>query len=59
MRLIYRATCPRPTPAHVVEVDGSTGAAAWVPLAEVGDLPLAEMVRLAWPWVPGSDSYPL
>lgn len=59
VRLIYRATCPRPTPAHVVEVDGSTGAAAWVPLAEVGDLPLAEMVRLAWPWVPGSDSYPL
>lgn len=59
VRLIHRATCPRPTPAHVVEVDGSTGAAAWVPLAEVGDLPLAEMVRLAWPWAPGSDSYPL
>ena len=59
VRLIHRAICPRPTPAHVVEVDGSTGAAACVPLAEVGDLPLAEMVRLAWPWVPGSDSYPL
>ena len=24
VRLIHRATCPRPTPTHVVEVDGST-----------------------------------
>lgn len=59
VRLIHRATCPRPTPAHVVEVDGSTGAAAWVPMGEVGRLPLAEMVRLAWPHVPDGDSYPL
>lgn len=59
VRLIHRATCPRPTPARVVEVGGSTGAAAWVPLAEVGALPLADMVRLAWPHVPGAQSYPL
>ena len=44
MRLIYRATCPRPTAAEVVEIDGSTGAAAWVPLAEVSALPLVGMV---------------
>ena len=44
VRLIYRATCPRPTAAEVVEIDGSTGAAAWVPLAEVSALPLVGMV---------------
>lgn len=59
VRLIHRATCPEPGPAWVVEVDGSTEAAAWVPLAEVGALPVVDMVRLAWPHVPGAVSYPL
>lgn len=59
VRLIHRASCPHPRPAHVVEVDGSTAAAAWVPLAEVARLPLADMVRVAWQHVPGSESYPL
>lgn len=57
VRLIYRADCPRPTPAHVVEIDGSTGDAAWVPLADVATLPLVGMVGEAWPFVPGSKSY--
>lgn len=47
VRLIYRATCPRPVAAEVVEIDGSTGAAAWVPLADVPSLPLAGMVGQA------------
>lgn len=59
VRLIHSATCPVPTAARVVEVDGSTAAAAWVPLGEVGDLALSDMVRLAWPHVPGGDSYPV
>lgn len=57
VRLIYRARCPRPTPAHVVEVDGSTGDAAWVPLGQVADLPRVGMIAAAWPFVPGSQSY--
>ncbi len=57
VRLIYRARCPRPTPAHVVEVDGSTGDAAWVPLGEVADLPRVGMIAAAWPFVPGGQSY--
>lgn len=59
VRLIHAATCPHPTPARVIEVDGSTAAAAWVSLGEVGALPLSDMVRLAWPHVPGGDSYPM
>lgn len=59
VRLIHRASCPHPTPAHVVEVDGSTAAAAWVPLGEVAGLALADMVRVAWPFVPGGGSYPM
>lgn len=53
VRLIYRAHCPRPTAAHVVEIDGSTGDAAWVPLADVAGLPLVRMVGSAWPFVVG------
>lgn len=49
VRLIHRAHCPRPGAARVVELDGSTGAAAWVPLEELPDLPLAAMVREALP----------
>lgn len=59
VRLIHLATCPEPTPARVVEIDGSTAAAAWFPLAEVGRLPIVDMVRLAWPHVPGGESYPV
>lgn len=59
VRLVHLAHCPEPRPARVVEVDGSTGAAAWVPLAEVPALPLGSMMAPLWPWVPGSDSYPL
>lgn len=56
VRLVHRATCPEPTPAQVMEVDGSTGAAAWVRLADVPDLPLGSMVPLAWPWIVGGKS---
>lgn len=59
VRLIHLATCPRPIPARVVEVDGSTGAAAWVPLGQVPALPLGDMVRRAWPFVAGGESYPV
>ncbi len=59
VRLIYRAHCPSPTAAEVVEIDGSTGAAAWVETAEVADLPLVSLMVGAWPFVPGNESYPL
>lgn len=59
VRLIYRAHCPSPTAAHVVEVDGSTGRAAWVRLGEVAGLPLVGLMDAAWPFVPDSESYPL
>lgn len=57
VRLIHRASCPSPTAATVMEIDGSTGAAAWIPLDEVPRLELAGLVREAWPWVPGGKSY--
>lgn len=57
VRLVYRAHCPRPTAARVIEIDGSTGDAAWVPLEEVGDLAQVGMVAAAWPFVRGSESY--
>ena len=47
VRLIHRARCPRPAPAQVMEVDGSTSAAAWIPMEELPGLPLAAMVREA------------
>lgn len=47
MRLVHHAHCPNPTAARVMEVDGSTGAAAWVPVDEVPDLPLTGMVEEA------------
>lgn len=56
VRLIYRAHCPRPTTARVLEVDGSTGAAAWVPLAELDDLPQAWMIGKASPFLPRGDA---
>lgn len=49
LRLIHRARCLRPRPVQVMELDGSTGAAAWVPFEELPDLPLAAMVREALP----------
>lgn len=36
VRLLYAATCPEPGEPHVEEVDGTTSAARWVPLPEVG-----------------------
>lgn len=59
VRLVYRAHCPSPTTAQVVEIDGSTGEAAWVHLGEVADLPLLGFLVEAWPVVPGGESYPL
>ena len=52
LRLVYAAQCPEPSPARVVEVDGSTGEAAWVPLGEVAGLPLASMIGMAGPHLP-------
>lgn len=49
VRLIYLADCPDPTAAVVTEVDGSTGAAAWVPLGRLDELPQTGMIGLALP----------
>ena len=43
IRLVYDGTVPREEP-RVTEVDGSTDAAAWLPLAEVAGLRLAGIV---------------
>lgn len=34
VRLVYLADCPEPTEPHVLDADGTTSAARWVPLAE-------------------------
>lgn len=47
VRLVYRAHCPQPVPARVVEVDGSTGQAAWVPLDRLPGLAQVGMVAAA------------
>ncbi len=47
VRLVYLARCPHPTEARVVEVDGSTGASAWVPQPEVLGLPQTGMLAPA------------
>lgn len=36
VRLLYAATCPEPGEPRVEEIDGTTSAARWVPLPEVG-----------------------
>ncbi len=51
VRLVYRAHCPQPTRARVVEVDGSTQDAAWVPIDGLSDLPRTWMVGMALPHV--------
>jgi 8-oxo-dGTP diphosphatase len=43
IRLVYGGAVPREEP-HVTEVGGSTEAAAWVPLRDVGGLRLADVV---------------
>lgn len=53
VRLIYRAHCPQPSAARVVEIDGSTGAAAWVPLDRLSDLPQTGMIPAALPYLRG------
>lgn len=53
VRLVYRAHCPQPTPARVLEVDGSTGGAAWVPIDGLADLPQTWMIGMALPHVRG------
>ena len=51
VRLIHRAQCPHPRPARVIEVGGSTGEAAWVPLEEVAALPQTGMIAPAMRFV--------
>lgn len=51
VRLVYRAHCPQPTRARVVEVDGSTQDAAWVPIDGLSDLSRTSMVGVALPHV--------
>lgn len=45
VRLVYRARCPHPRPTMVADADGTTAHAAWVPIAELGTLPMVEWVR--------------
>ena len=49
VHLLFEATVPEDAEPRVVEVDGTTDAVAWVPLAvvEAGDLPVLEVVRHA------------
>jgi 8-oxo-dGTP pyrophosphatase MutT (NUDIX family) len=39
VRLVYRATCPEPREARVLDVGGTTESARWVPLAEWSRVP--------------------
>ena len=45
------APAPQPAPARVVEVDGSTGGADWVPIDGLADLPQTWMIGMALPHV--------
>ena len=52
VRIVYRATCHEPTEPVVHDVGGTTQSAAWVPVGEVGALPLTAGWRAAlalWP----------
>ncbi|GAA3621309.1 hypothetical protein GCM10022199_27260 [Marihabitans asiaticum] len=53
LRLIYRASCPEPTPARVLESKGSTGSAQWVTISPRAPEPSTWMLRQAWPIVLG------
>lgn len=44
VRLIYRASVPEPVDLVVHDADGTTAAAAWVPLAELGQVPRARLI---------------
>ncbi len=51
--LIYLATCPQPTDPVVHDVGGTTLSAAWVPLAQVENVPLTEAWRrILARWLP-------
>ncbi|MDN5790919.1 MAG: NUDIX domain-containing protein [Micrococcales bacterium] len=45
VRIVYRATCPAPQDIVIHDVDGTTGAARWVPLEQVRALPLTRSWR--------------
>lgn len=49
VHLIFAATVPCDAEPHVVEIDGTTDAAAWVPVADIasGDVPVVDVVTHA------------
>ncbi|MEO7421525.1 MAG: NUDIX domain-containing protein [Ornithinibacter sp.] len=47
VRLLHRARCDRPTRPVVHDVGGSTSDARWVPLAELGSVPVVASVPFA------------
>jgi 8-oxo-dGTP pyrophosphatase MutT (NUDIX family) len=47
LRVIFAGSVPGDVRPRVVEVDGSTAEAAWVPLAELDRLQVAGLVRVA------------
>jgi len=47
LRVLYRASCPEPVEAVVLDVGGTTSAARWVEPAAVADLPLTDTWRAA------------
>jgi 8-oxo-dGTP pyrophosphatase MutT (NUDIX family) len=47
VRVVFTGTVPTDEPPHVTELDGTTDAAAWVPLARLGDRPVSELARTA------------
>lgn len=47
VRLLHTARCERPTRPVVHDVGGSTSDARWVPLSELGSVPVVASVRVA------------
>ncbi len=49
VHVVYRATVPEGVEPRVLEIDGTTDAVAWVPVAEIeaGDRPVYELVHAA------------
>lgn len=45
VRIIYRATCPQPTPIVIHDIGGTTSAAKWVAESELGELAMTASWR--------------
>ncbi len=58
IRIVYRAACPEPTEPVIHDVGGTTGAARWVPLDRLHEVPLTRTWQALGALVGGSPPPP-